>query len=97
MSITYETLTEYQNESVTKIEESLSSTQNTLEALFLKEKLRCSKLMYEKIRLHHEIKRLEDLVRRQSLAAAKEGENGCWEVVKSSLDKSLSEPLMRHF
>ncbi|EEB12581.1 hypothetical protein, conserved [Pediculus humanus corporis] len=64
---TRETLEEFQYESESNIENNLSSTANSYEALFLQEKLRCSKLMYEKLKLQNEIKNLQDKIRRHKI------------------------------
>ncbi|KAK6634288.1 hypothetical protein RUM44_004899 [Polyplax serrata] len=96
LNVTYDTLNEFQYETEADIEENLTSAVDLHEALFLQEKLRCSKLMYEKIRLNHKILTLEDLVRRQSIVFSRELESKFCRVATPKVDKSTSEPLMKY-
>lgn len=93
--ITRNILREVQKEYESKLEKYLSKTQNKYEALFLREKWRCNKLMYENIKLSHEVQRLQNHKNKNNTFI--KNEDGYWEIKQNSVDKSTSEPIMKRF
>lgn len=92
LKVTCTVLQDLQVEVEAKIEGHLSKSKNMYETLFLQEKWRCKKLMYENVRLLHEINRLENNqeINKNLCVRNKEKYYG----VCHAVSKCTSEPVM---